>query len=109
MNTGTAHNWFASHLKGSVQRKLRWVKNGVNSSLNRGAGHYFFVLVHLHLVLSIFPLPVSTAEFIGEFWSNKRSDTSDVPLTVLAQYRIRYWRYVATCAYRQSGAPSLRQ
>jgi hypothetical protein len=35
--------------------------------LDRGAGHYFFVLVHLDLVLTIFPFPVSTAEFIGEF------------------------------------------
>jgi hypothetical protein len=33
-------------LKGSVQRKLRGVENS-------GAGHYFFVLVRLYLVLII--------------------------------------------------------
>ncbi len=31
----------------------------------RGAGHYFFVLVYLHLVLTIFPFPVSAKR--GEF------------------------------------------
>jgi hypothetical protein len=66
--------------------------------MDRGAGHYFFDLVHLHLVLTIFPFPVSTAEFIGEFWANKQSATSDLAPTVLALYRIRYWRYVAPCA-----------
>jgi hypothetical protein len=41
----------------------------------------FFLLVHLHLVLTTFPFPVSTAEFIGEFWANKRNATSDVAPT----------------------------
>jgi hypothetical protein len=40
-----------------------------------------------HLVLTIFPFPVSTAEFIGEFGANTRSATSDVAPTVLALRR----------------------
>jgi hypothetical protein len=48
----------------------------------------FFILVHLHLVLTSFPFPVITAEFIGEFWANKRSATCDVAPTVLALYRM---------------------
>ncbi len=71
------------------------------------------------LVFPLFPFPVSTAEFIGEFWKNKRSPTSDVaPM---------YWRYIelvigATsisalkgeagrlrCANRRSAANSQRQ
>ncbi len=47
-------------IKGSVQQKLRGVEKGVNTW---GAGHYFVVLVHLHLVLAIFLFPVSTAQF----------------------------------------------
>jgi hypothetical protein len=40
-------------LKGSVQRKLRWVKNSSNhwvSAIDRDAGYNFFALVSLHLV-----------------------------------------------------------
>jgi hypothetical protein len=87
--------------KGSVQRKLRWVENGVNRSVGAsdcGAGHSFVLLFRFHLGFTIFPFPVSTAEFIGEFWKNKRSATSDVAPIVLALYRIRYWRYVDSCA-----------
>jgi hypothetical protein len=62
-----------------------------------GAGHYFLVLVHLHLFFNHIPFLGSTAQFIGEFWTNKRSATSDVAPTVLALYRIRYWRYFAPC------------
>ncbi len=72
---------FAVQFKGSVQRKLRWVENGVNRCVGAsdcGAGHSFVVLFRFHLGLSIFLFPVSTAEFIGEFWKNKRSATSDV-------------------------------
>ncbi len=61
-------------LKGSVQRKLRWVENGVNRSVgasNCGAGHSFVVLFGFHLDFAIFPFPVSTAQIIGEFWKNK--------------------------------------
>ncbi len=36
-------------------------------ALDRGAGHYFFVLFRLYLVLGIFPFPVRNAQFIGEF------------------------------------------
>ncbi len=38
------------------------------------------------LVLTIFPFPVSTAQFTGEFRTNRRSATSDVAPT--------YWRYI---------------
>jgi hypothetical protein len=88
-------------IKGSVQQKLRWVENGVNRSVGAsdcGAGHSFIVLFSFHLGFTIFPFPVSTAEFIGEFWKNKRSAMSDVAPIVLALYRIRYWRFVDCCA-----------
>jgi hypothetical protein len=58
-------------MKGSAQRKLRWVENGVNRSVGAsdcGAGHYFDVLFGFHLGFAIFPFPVSTAQVIGEFW-----------------------------------------
>ncbi len=61
-------------LKGSVQRKLRWVKNGVNRSVGAsdcGAGHSFVFLFRFHLGYAIFPFPVSTAQIIGEFWINR--------------------------------------
>jgi hypothetical protein len=60
--------------KGSVQRKLWCVQNGVNRSVgawDSGAGHSFVVLFRFRLGFAIFPFPVSTAEFIGEFWTNK--------------------------------------
>jgi hypothetical protein len=97
--------WFRSdyllNLKGSVQQKLRWVENGVNRSVGAsdcGAGHSFVVLFIFHFDFTIFLFPVSTAEFIVEFWTNKQSATSNVAPTVLALYRIRYWRYVNDCA-----------
>ncbi len=45
-------------IKGSVQRKLRWVKNSTNGWVLAwcgGAGHYFSVLFYLHLGFAIFP------------------------------------------------------
>ncbi len=56
-------------LKGSVQRKLRWVENGVNRSAGAsdcGAGCSFVILFGFHLGFAIFPFPVSTAQIIGE-------------------------------------------
>jgi hypothetical protein len=56
-------------LTGSVQRKLRWVENGVNRSVGAsdcGAGHSFVVLFGFHLGFAVFPFPVSTAHIIGE-------------------------------------------
>ncbi len=61
-------------LKGSVQRKLRWVENGVNRSVGAsdcGAGHSFVVLFRFRLGFDIFPLPASTAQIIGDFWKNR--------------------------------------
>jgi hypothetical protein len=60
--------------KGNVQRKLRWVENGVNRSVGAsdcGAGHSFVVLFGFHLGFAIFPFPVSTVKIIGEFWINR--------------------------------------
>jgi hypothetical protein len=57
-------------LKGSVQRKLRWVETGLKRWVwpsDRGAGPHFIVKASLHLVFSLFPFPVSTTQFIGEF------------------------------------------
>ncbi len=76
-------------LKGSVQRKLRWVENGVNRSVGAsdcGAGRSFVVLFRCHLHFAIFPIPVSTVKIIGEFWINRRSGVSDVAPIVLALY-----------------------
>jgi hypothetical protein len=59
--------------KGSVQRKLRWVENGVNISVGAsdcGAGHSFVVLFRFRLGFAIFPFPASTARILGEFWNN---------------------------------------
>ncbi len=61
-------------LKSSVQRKLRWVENGVIRwvwASHGGAGHYFVDLGGLHLVYALFLFPVSTAQIIGEFWKNR--------------------------------------
>jgi hypothetical protein len=32
----------------------------------------------LHLVFTLFPFPVSTAQIIGEFWKNRCSGKSDL-------------------------------
>jgi hypothetical protein len=64
----------SSLLKGSVQRKLRWVKNGVNRSVGAsdcGAGQSFIVLFGFQLDFAIFPFPVSIAQIIGKFWKNR--------------------------------------
>ncbi len=60
-------------IKGSVQRKLRWVENGVNrrGTSDCGPEHSFVVFFGFHLDFTIFPFPVSTALVIDEFWKNK--------------------------------------
>jgi hypothetical protein len=63
-----------SKVEGSVQRKLRWVENGVNRSVGAsdcGAGHSFVVLFGFHLDFAIFTFLVSTAQIIGKFWKNR--------------------------------------
>jgi hypothetical protein len=60
--------------KGSVQRKLWWVENGVNRSVGAsdcGAGHSFVVLLGFHLDFGLFPFPVSTVKILGEFRINR--------------------------------------
>ncbi len=76
-------------LEGSVQRKLRWVENGVDRSVRAsdcGAGHSFVVLFGFNFDFTIFPFLVSTAHVIGEFWKNRRSGASDVAPIVFALY-----------------------
>jgi hypothetical protein len=119
-NTKTVfHTWLVpvypiqtSHLiKGSVQRKLSWVENGVNRSVQAsdcGAGHSFVGFFGFHLGFAIFPVPVSTVQFIGEFWINRWSGESDVVPIELALYTgschsYYYWRWVAFGANRRSG------
>jgi hypothetical protein len=77
------------YIKGSVQRKLRWVEHGVNRSVGAsdcGAEHSFVVLFRFHLGFATFPFPVSTTQIIGEFWINRWSGASDVAPIVLAPY-----------------------
>ncbi len=62
------------YLKGDVQRKLRWVENGVIRRVwasHCGAGYYFVDLGGLHHVYAFFPFPVSTGQIIGLFWKNR--------------------------------------
>ncbi len=78
-------------LRGSVQQKLRWLENGVNRcvlSWDCGAGHFYVILLRLYLVFTIFLFLVSTAHFIGKFWKNRWSATSNVAPTVMVLYRI---------------------
>ncbi len=86
--------------KGSVQRKLRWVENGLKRCVwgDCGAGRFYVVLLRLHLAFTIFPFPVSTAQLIGEFWKIRRSATTLVALHLLGRYMNCYWRYEAPCA-----------
>jgi hypothetical protein len=66
-------NCFGKLLKGSVQQKLREVKNIVNGwalASGRGAGHYFGFLLLRHLVLNVFPFKINTAQIIGELCTN---------------------------------------
>jgi hypothetical protein len=77
-------------LKGSVQRKLRWVKNDVIRSIGAwdcGAGHSFVVLLGFHLGFTIFQFPVSTVQILGEFWNNRWSNLAPV---LLALHRKQY-------------------
>jgi hypothetical protein len=63
---------FQQRLKGNVQRKLRWVENGVNRNIRAsdcGAGHSFVVLFGFHLGFAIFPFPVS----ILKLWASSGS------------------------------------
>jgi hypothetical protein len=77
-------------IKGSVQRKLRWVENGVNRSVGAsdcGAGHSFVVLFGFHLDFAIFPFPVITAQIIG-------ASSGKIGEAVRAMQRQQYGRCV---------------
>ncbi len=76
-------------LKGSVQRKLRWVLKSANHyilALDCGAGHYFDFLIHHCQVLNIFPFAVSTAKLIGDFYNNKHSTVNRCPPSPIILY-----------------------
>jgi hypothetical protein len=63
-----SHNFSPKNIKGSLQRKLYWVKSGVNrngGALDCGARHSFVVLFGFHLDFTLFPFPVITAQFIA--------------------------------------------
>ncbi len=63
-------------IKGSVQRKLRWVEYCANLwvlASNRGAGHYFLSLLSLHVALNVFLFLFSKAKFLGDFRTNWQS------------------------------------
>ncbi len=63
-NTSVVGNIESQNVKGSVQRKLRWVENGVNRSVgasDSGTGHSFVVLFRFCLGFAIFPFLASTA------------------------------------------------
>ncbi len=73
-----------------------------------GAGHYFDLLICRRLVLNVFPLPVSKAKLIGEFYNNMRSAANQCPrftypfvFLLLCQY---YWRCDSYSANRRSAA-----
>ncbi len=73
-----------------------------------GAGHYFDLLIRRHLVLNVFPFPVSKAKLIGEFYNNTRSAANRCPrfaypfvFLMLRQY---YWRCDSSSANRRSAA-----
>jgi hypothetical protein len=76
-------------LKDSVQWKLRWVKNSKNGwvlAWDSGTGHYFLFYLIFTLVLTYFYCIVgqyNTTQFIGEFWKNRWSSTSDIAPLVL--------------------------
>ncbi len=74
MKIALNNNLITRFLKGSVQQKLRWSKNGVNRCVwawDCGAGCFYVVLLCHHLVFTIFLFLVNTAQFIGEFWKNR--------------------------------------
>jgi hypothetical protein len=60
-------------IKGSVQRKLRWVEYCANLwvlVLNRGAGNYLLSLLSLHVVLNVFLFLFSKAKLVDYFRTN---------------------------------------
>jgi hypothetical protein len=101
----------ALKLKGSVQRKLTWVENSANCwvlASDCGAGHYFGFLIYCHLVLYLFPFPLSTEKLLGEFYYNRRIAANTFPRFayscvsfILRQY---YWHCDLYSACGQSAA-----
>ncbi len=100
---------FNNTLKGSVQQKLRWVKNGGNRCVgvtDCGTRHSFVVLFGFNLGFAVFPFPISTAHIIGEFWKNRWSGAKWHSANRMALYSCLsyyYWRCMAFGANRRSG------
>jgi hypothetical protein len=103
-------------VKGSVQRRLRWVLNSTNRCVlawDYCAGHYFEFLIHRRLVLNIFPFPLSTAKLLGDFYNSRQSAANSKPsfaysfvFLMLRQY---YWRYDSYSAIRRSAAANIKK
>jgi hypothetical protein len=66
-----------------------------------GAGHYFDLLIRRHLVLNVFPFPVSKAKLIGEFYNNRRSAANQFPRFMFLMLRQYYWRCDSYSANRR--------
>jgi hypothetical protein len=86
--------------QGSVQQKLRWVENIANRwvlAWDCGAGHYFKFLFHRHLVLNIFPFPVSTVKLIGNFFKKERSAANSYPCFAYSFASLMLRQYYLSC------------
>ncbi len=84
-------NVLQGYLKGNVQRKLKWVENGVIRRVqasHRGAGYYLVDLGVFHLVYALFPFPVSTSQ----------ASSGRIGEAVRVTQRQQYWRYIAETA-----------
>jgi hypothetical protein len=87
-------------LKGSVQRKLRWVENSAKRwvlAWDCGAEHYFEFLLCRHLVLNIFPFPVRTAKLIGDSYNNRRSAANSYPHFAYSFISLMLRQYYLSC------------
>ncbi len=87
-------------LKGSVQRKLGWVKNSANRwvlAWDYGAGHYFEFLLRCRLLLNIFMFPVSTAKLIGDFYNNRRSTANSCLRFAYSFVSLMLCQYYLSC------------
>ncbi len=76
---------------------------GIPVILRLWAGHYFVVLVASILFLTLFPFPVSIAQFKGKFWNDNWSDTSNIT----RKHSYFYWCCVAPCTKVKQGALAL--
>ncbi len=73
---------------------------------DQDAGHFFCLLISLHLIQNIFLILVTTAKLNSDFWTNRQSAAkSFLPFAysfVSFMLRRYYWRCDFYSAYRQS-------